>query len=231
MPKKIQPLIIILLISFFTVMLFYFDQNQFNRQVQRTVLPFPPEEGYYSPVEKIPADKLTTADLILLGARQEVKNGTRYDGSYQVIDYPGGDVPHDRGACTDVIIRGYRNAGIDLQVLIHNDMEKNFALYPKQWGLNQPDTNIDHRRIPNQVQFFKRFGTELPITVEGHLSEWQWGDIVYWKFPNGLEHCGIISDKKRPDGIPLVIHNAGAAREEDALLRWEITGHYRYLPN
>lgn len=187
-----------------------------------------PEKIPVSPVEQIPAEKRTTPDLILLGARQEAINQTRYDGSYQAISYPGGDVSSEVGACTDVIVRAYRNAGIDLQKLIHEDMQKNFQLYPQKWGLDVPDPNIDHRRIPNQVTFFNRHGTALTMQVKNHTTEWQWGDIVYWRFATGEEHCGIVSDRRTSDGIPLVIHNAGMAVEQDCLERWEITGHFRY---
>lgn len=186
------------------------------------------EESSYSPVEQIPEEERTVPDLILLGARNEVINGTRYDASYVSIDYPGGDVDSDSGACTDVVIRALRHAGIDLQQLIHEDMRENFHLYPDNWGLNAPDTNIDHRRVPNQMLFFERFGTALSLQVEGHLQEWEWGDVVYWRFANGREHCGVISDRTRRDGVPLVIHNAGIAREENCLQRWEIIGHFRY---
>lgn len=181
-----------------------------------------------SPVESIPPDRRQTPDLIVLGARQEALQSVQYDGSYRNMTYPGGDVPSDRGACTDVVIRAFRNAGLDLQVLIHEDMAIHFSAYPQNWGLEEPDTSIDHRRIPNQVTFFKRHGTELPTRVKENLDDWQWGDVVYWQFPNGDEHCGIVSDRRRKDGIPLVIHNAGICKEEDCLQRWTITGHYRY---
>lgn len=181
-----------------------------------------------SPVETIPASQRVSADWIVIGAREEVHNRTRYDASYQVISYPGGDVASDRGACTDVVIRALRQAGIDLQQLIHEDMTLDFAAYPQNWGLSRPDPNIDHRRVPNQMTFFQRHGTSLTCQVDGHLDEWQWGDIVYWRFDNGLEHCGVISDRKSRSGRPLVIHNAGMAVEEDCLERWEIIGHYRY---
>ncbi|NLB18507.1 MAG: DUF1287 domain-containing protein, partial [Syntrophomonadaceae bacterium] len=148
-----------------------------------------------SPVEAIPKDELKTEDLILLGARQEAKQRIRYDASYASIDYPGGDVAPDRGACTDVVIRAFRNAGIDLQQLIHEDMKADFASYPSKWGLNSPDSNIDHRRVPNQIQYFKTHGKSLTLEVEGHLEEWKWGDVVYWRFPDGRDHCGIISDR------------------------------------
>lgn len=181
-----------------------------------------------SPVELIPEEELTIPDLVLLGARQEVRNRTRYDASYQSIDYPGGDVPSDRGACTDVIIRAFRNAGIDLQRLIHEDMRENFSLYPQKWGLSEPDPNIDHRRVPNQMRFFERYGKTLSTEKEDILDQWKWGDIVFWRFPSGQYHVGIVSDRTTINGIPLVIHNAGVAKEENCLFRWDIIGYFRY---
>lgn len=181
-----------------------------------------------SPVEKIAPEDLTAPDLILLGARQEVKNRTVYDASYQAVSYPDGDVPAHQGACTDVVVRAFRNAGYDLQQLIHEDMAANFTIYPDNWGLTHPDTNIDHRRVPNQITFFRRFGQELAADIDGNFDGWHWGDVVYWRFANGDEHCGIISDKTLGNGRPLVIHNASITKEEDCLLRWKIIGHYRY---
>jgi len=183
----------------------------------------------HSPVEKIPPEERNTSDWVVIGAREEVARGVIYDASYRQITYPGGDVPPEGGACTDVVIRALRKAGIDLQQLIHDDMCENFELYPQKWGLSGPDANIDHRRVPNQMKFFTRYGQSLPISVAGDDSiTWQWGDVVYWRFADGLEHCGIISDRKNKQGVPLVIHNAGMAREEDCLTRWEIIGHFRY---
>jgi uncharacterized protein YijF (DUF1287 family) len=182
-----------------------------------------------SPVEKIPPAERTVYDLILLGARKEVQKKTRYDAAYRVISYPGGDVDPSVGACTDVIIRALRAAGFDLQQLIHEDMCTNFDLYPQLWGLECPDPNIDHRRTQNQMFYFERFGEKLTLEVtEADLAQWRHGDFVYWRFPNGQQHTGVISDRINERGIPLVIHNSGIAREEDCLLRWEIIGHYRF---
>lgn len=184
-----------------------------------------------SPVEQIPPDERTVYDLFLVGAREEVKNGTRYDASYQALAYPGGDVHSGGGACTDIIIRALRHAGYDLQVLIHEDMAGHFSLYPQLWGLSGPDPNIDHRRTQNQIVFLQRFGETLPLEVsEETLSLWRHGDLVYWLFPDGQQHTGVISDLKNREGIPLVIHNAGVAREQNCLLKWEIIGHFRYPP-
>lgn len=233
-PRSFVLFILLLAAGFFLAVQAY----HFSRQIRlQEIIPSMPTEilpGMNvspSPVEAIPEEELATADLILLGARREVKNKTRYDAAYVAVSYPGGDVPSDRGACTDVVVRAFRHAGIDLQQLIHEDMKKNFSLYPQKWGLDSPDSNIDHRRVPNQACFFERYGLVLTPEVEEHLEEWQWGDVVYWRFPDGRDHCGIISDRTNRDGVPLVIHNAGLAREEDCLLRWEITGHFRYPAN
>jgi len=182
-----------------------------------------------SPVEKIPAAERNIYDNVVIGARGEVQRQVMYDATYRQMAYPGGDVPSEVGACTDVVVRAYRNGGIDLQQLVHEDMQSNFRQYPQNWGLDGTDSNIDHRRVPNLVKFFQRHGQTLATsTGEDQLTEWQWGDVVFWRFANGLDHCGIISDRTNEDGLPLAIHNAGMAREEDCLTRWEITGHYRY---
>jgi len=182
-----------------------------------------------SPVEQISAEERNKYDHVVIGARGEVQRQVMYDATYRQIDYPNGDVPPEVGACTDVVVRAYRNAGIDLQQLVHEDMQANFQQYPQNWGLNGTDSNIDHRRVPNLVKFFQRHGQTITTsTDEEQLTKWQWGDVVFWRFSNGLDHCGIVSDRTSDDGLPLVIHNAGMAREEDCLNRWEITGHYRY---
>lgn len=173
---------------------------------------------------------LTNATKIVLAARQQI--GTSYTQEYFSIKYPGGDVPKDRGACTDVIVRALRATGRDLQKLIHEDMKRNFSAYPsrKKWGLTRTDKNIDHRRVPNQMVFFRRFGRELTKDVSAKSrAQWQAGDIICWDLNgNNLTHTGIVSDKTNAQGWPLVIHNIGGCREEDALTAWKIIGHFRY---
>ena len=97
-------------------------------------------------------DRLADSTLTL------TKQIVRYDPTYFQLDYPNGDVPSDKGVCTDVVIRVYRKLGIDLQKEVHEDMKYNFSKYPKNWGLSQPDKNIDHRRVPNLMTFFTRHG-------------------------------------------------------------------------
>lgn len=164
---------------------------------------------------------------LVAAARQQTLVPTRYDGSYVRIAYPMGDVPADRGVCTDVVIRAYRAIGIDLQVLVHLDMKAHFGAYPQLWGLSRPDTNIDHRRVPNLQKFLERAGARLG---GGEAGNYLAGDIVTWMLPGNLPHIGIVSNRRAADtGRPLIIHNIGAGpKEEDMLLSYPITGHFRY---
>jgi uncharacterized protein YijF (DUF1287 family) len=162
-------------------------------------------------------------------AREQVGVTKLYDPAYLRIAYPNGDVSIDRGVCTDVLIRAYRAFNIDLQQLVHEDMRRVWPKYPKLWGLTRPDTNIDHRRVPNLATFFERFGQTLPRSRQAR--DYAAGDIVTWRLSSGVPHIGIVSDRRAPSSVPLVIHNIGAgAVEDDILFRFEITGHYRYAP-
>lgn len=158
-------------------------------------------------------------------ARQQTLSPVTYDGSYVRIAYPLGDVPADRGVCTDVVIRAYRAIGIDLQVLVHEDMRADFDRYPQLWGLRKPDTNIDHRRVPNLQTFLERAAAKV-----GGNAAFLPGDLVTWMLPGNLPHIGIVSDRHAAGtDRPLVIHNIGAGpREEDMLHAYPVTGHYRY---
>jgi len=160
------------------------------------------------------------------GAERQVGVTVLYDGSFRRLAYPGGDVPPERGVCTDVVVRAYRNAGIDLRVLVHEDLRRAFAAYPRMWGMRGPDRNIDHRRVPNLAKFFARHGTVLPVSREA--SDYRPGDIVTWRLASGLPHIGIVSAHVSGDR-PLVIHNIGAGTVfEDVLFANPVTEHYRY---
>ncbi|MDH4317362.1 MAG: DUF1287 domain-containing protein [Desulfobulbaceae bacterium] len=160
-------------------------------------------------------------------ARGQIGKTIFYDPAYRILNYPNGDVPLVGGVCTDVVIRALRAAyEYDLQKVVHEDMRENFARYPRIWGLKGPDKNIDHRRVPNLQTFFKRKGWDLPLT--SNRVDFQPGDIVTCIVPPHLPHIMIISDRKNVNHIPLVIHNIGSGtREEDRLLDFELTGHYR----
>jgi uncharacterized protein YijF (DUF1287 family) len=162
-------------------------------------------------------------------ARQQIGVTLSYDPVYRRLAFPGGDVPADRGVCTDVLVRAYRLANVDLQELVHRDMKSSWIAYPKLWGLTRPDPNIDHRRVPNLAVFFTRHGSKLPIPERP--QDYRVGDIVTWRLSSGVPHIGFVSDKTTPSGLPLVIHNIGSGtREEDVLLAYTITGRYRYEP-
>lgn len=167
-------------------------------------------------------DRLADSALVL--TTQKV----RYDPAYFSIAYPGGDVPADRGVCTDVVIRAYRKLGIDLQKEVHEDMRANFDQYPNIWGLQYTDKNIDHRRVPNLMVFFSRKGITKAITE--NASDYLPGDIVCWSLGGGQTHIGIVANKKAVDGErPLVVHNMGAGQVlEDCLFKYKLIGHYNY---
>lgn len=169
-----------------------------------------------------------TPEQLSMAALALTEQRVTYDASYFSISYPDGDVPADKGVCTDVVIRAYRKLGIDLQVKVHEDMKNNFARYPNHWGLKKTDKNIDHRRVPNLMTFFSRHGTTLKISDKP--SDYKPGDIVTWDLGKGLTHIGIVVNKKSVDGNRLqIVHNIGREQElSDCLFDFQITGHYRY---
>lgn len=173
---------------------------------------------------------LGKSNLELAKQAEQLPRLVVYDSSYRQIDYPNGDVPSHYGVCSDVVIRSYRKLGIDLQKQLHEDIKKNFSQYPSQkmWGLRKPDTNIDHRRVPNLETFFARKGTVKPITVKG--EDYLPGDIVSWRLDNGRPHIGIVTSIKASNSrYYLVMHNIGYGQvTEDVLFKWKIVGHYSY---
>ncbi len=169
------------------------------------------------------------ADLLVTGAMEQVGKTTEYDSSYVKLGYPGGDVPINRGVCTDVVVRALRKTGVDLQVLIHEDMKKSFESYPNLWGLSRPDPNIDHRRVPNIATYLRRKGKAVAITKnpQGYIP----GDIVVWRLPSGRPHIGVVSNLRvRGTQRHKVVHNIGSGTQlSDVLFRFEITDHFRYF--
>jgi len=164
---------------------------------------------------------------------ERTTHDVRYDGSYLSISYPDGDVPDDIGVCTDVVIRAYRELGVDLQKLVHEDMLENFAAYPSKriWGLTRTDKNIDHRRVPNLQAFLSRHGDVLSKST--NVKDYKVGDIVTWMLPGNLPHVGMLTDRmSQQTGNPLVVHNIGRGPEiQDMLFDYKITGHYRFVPS
>lgn len=172
------------------------------------------------------------AQLLTDAASERTRHSVTYDGRYQKIDFPWGDVSNNIGVCTDVVVRAYRRLGIDLQQLVNHDMSLNFYAYPSfsNWRLVKPDPNIDHRRVPNLQVFFARAGQSLPISY--NPRSYSPGDIVTWDIRPNLPHIGIVSDKLAADGItPLIVHNIGKGPvHEDILFKMKITGHFKYFP-
>jgi len=178
----------------------------------------------------ITASQANPAEKLITEARKQIGVTVRYDPAYVSLEYPKGDIPRERGVCTDVVIRAFRDAlDQDLQQLVHLDMKTNFSKYPKIWGLKTTDKNIDHRRVPNMMTFFKRHHISIPLPKGDQKSEFLPGDIVTCTVAKTLPHIMIVSDKKNASDRPLVIHNIGSGtQEEDRIDEFPITGHYRW---
>lgn len=196
-----------------------------QRTDERSTPPAPPSSVEWP----LPQNASPELKQMLAGAVEQIGITTGYDPAYVKIDYPGGDVPLETGVCSDVLVRAFRKAGIDLQKEVHEDMATAWTVYPRKWGSSGPDSNIDHRRVLNLMTYFERRGKSLPITDQ--REDYSPGDIVSWDLGGGVPHIGIVSN--RAIGTPrhlLIVHNIGAGtRAEDVLFNWKITGHYRYF--
>jgi uncharacterized protein len=177
--------------------------------------------------QSVLAERPTPAQKLVAAALSQIGVTIAYNPAYEKLSYPNGDVPIERGVCTDVVIRAYRKGlAVDLQALVHEDMRQHFAAYPRTWGMKKPDRNIDHRRVPNLQRFFERRNSKLDAIT------FQPGDVVTIMLPGNLPHIGIVSETKNQTGERLLlIHNIGAGTQrEDVLDRYPITGHYRFFP-
>ena len=203
----------------FSILLFFNCKNETIEGITYSKLPIQKIENPTNFQEKLSNAAMSIVDSTI-----------EYDPSYFSIKYPNGDIPKNKGVCTDVVIRAYRKLGIDLQKEVHEDMMKNFLLYPnlRKWGLKKCDTNIDHRRVPNLEIFFTHKGESLPISENG--SDYKTGELVTWMIGEKYPHIGIITHLKSEDGKrPMIVHNVGNGQvSEDCLLNWKIVGHFKY---
>jgi uncharacterized protein YijF (DUF1287 family) len=161
-------------------------------------------------------------------AASQVGKTVRYDPAYEKLAFPNGDVPVERGVCTDVVVRAFRELKVDLQLELNRDMVANFAAYPTRWGLKHPDPNIDHRRVQNLQTYFTRRGKSVKVTKR---PEDYWpGDLVTCDV-DGRAHIMIVAATKTADGARYqIVHNIGeGTKVEDRLFEFPITGHYRPL--
>lgn len=146
---------------------------------------------------------------VLIGAKKTVLNADDYTEGYVSIPYPNGDVPREMGVCTDVIVRAVRNAGIDLQKALHEDILRAPKAYPmiKKRGGNP---NIDHRRVGTLLPYFKRHWEQHSARLDDPADPLRPGDVIFMDtFPSrsGPDHIGILSDRLDDRGLPLVINN------------------------
>jgi len=193
-------------------------------QTKETLFSSTPQKTRQTDIDSFEINKL------LESAFEQTNLTKSYDPAYVVIPYPNGDIPVEKGVCTDVVIRAFRKAGVDLQKEVHEDMAKFFSVYPNKWGLKSSDSNIDHRRVPNLQTFFTRRGKSLTITGSG--EDYKPGDVVAWDLDGkGLTHIGLVSNVyNETTKRYLIIHNIGIGTQaEDRVFDWKIIGHYRYF--
>jgi len=183
---------------------------------------------FLTAVIRIADCQVSHADRLSNAALELTMHSVEYDPRYYTIAYPNGDVPRGKGVCTDVVIRAYRKLGIDLQKEVHDDMMANFNKYPKNWGLSNPDKNIDHRRVPNLMVMFARHGIVKPIT--NNACDYVPGDIVCWNLGGAVTHIGLVVNRKSADRKRnLIVHNIGGGQVlADCLFEFKIIGHYQY---
>ena len=176
--------------------------------------------GYGEAVSRCDFDRDGIDDYhdLLIGAKKDAANKPEYDSAY----YAGGYPPEDRGSCTDVIWRAFREAGYSLRDMVDKDIRDYPDDYP---GVVSRDRNIDFRRVVNLQIFFEKYAVSLTTDVN-NTEAWQPGDIVIF---NGGTHIGIVSDKRNKKGRPYIIHNAGQpVRDEDYLKRGIVYAHFRW---
>ncbi len=173
------------------------------------------------------------AQQLLAGARLSIERAPSYDGSYRELSYPGGDPGWERGTGADLIVRAFRHAGVDLQVLLYEDIARD----PEAYGVSVPDPSISHRRVQHLVRFFSRAGTSV---AGGREGDWRPGDVVIWDLDGSGQSLliGLLSDRQAAGGHPLAIHHgqagdrfSGYPSEGDLLFVWPVLGHFRWPPD
>jgi uncharacterized protein YijF (DUF1287 family) len=161
-----------------------------------------------------------------IGAIKTTLNAASYDQSYVSLPYPGGDVPREIGACTDVIVRALRNAGIDLQAELHEDIAHNPRRYPM---VERANDDIDHRRVRTLLPWFRAHWTELDASEPPRP-----GDVVFMETiarRKGPDHIGVLGDRRSGDSGQLLVANNWTDGYQvafmDLLAQVEVTDRFR----
>ena len=154
---------------------------------------------------------------ILENALEYISTKPKYQSKY----YSTGYSDDEYGVCTDVVAHALKNAGYDLMTLIQEDIQN----HPSDYAIDQPDINIDFRRVRNLKVYFNHTAQILTTDVKD-IEDWQGGDIIVFR-----NHIGIVSDRRNERGVPYVIHHDSPWQleyEQDILeKRNDFVGHYR----
>jgi uncharacterized protein YijF (DUF1287 family) len=171
---------------------------------------------------------------VLIGATKTALNADAYTEGYVSMSYPNGDVPRTEGVCTDVVVRSLRNAGLDLQKALHEDIARAPRAYPMVKG--RGDASIDHRRVATLLPYFKRHLEAHSAALDDANDPLRPGDIVFLDtFPSrpGPDHIGILSNHLDDRGLPMVINNwtdGTVTTEMDLLTFVPVTHRFRLVP-
>ncbi|MGC4019799.1 MAG: DUF1287 domain-containing protein [Muricomes sp.] len=173
-------------------------------------------EQIHSTIDK-DQDGIDDQTDILEGTFDYIDSKPKYKSRY----YQTGYSDDEYGVCTDVVANALKSAGYDIMVLMQEDIKKNTHDY----DIDEPDINIDFRRVKNLKVYFSHTAISLTTDIS-NIKEWQGGDIVIFQ-----NHIGIVSDRRNKNGVPYVIHHNDSwqmAYEQDILeTRHDIAGHYR----
>jgi uncharacterized protein YijF (DUF1287 family) len=177
------------------------------------------------------------ARQVLAGARHQLRAPalyTRQAMSVVPLRFPSGDLDPRQAVCADIVVRAARQAGLDLQALVHEDRLLRPDLYRAG---ERPSHQIDHRRVRNLERFLARHAlrpTLAPARAAAHA--FQPGDLVLFEtgIANGtpFDHIGVVDEARDADGFPTVINiwTVGAQTASIRLLgeRYPtVTAHFR----
>ncbi|PRQ00591.1 DUF1287 domain-containing protein [Enhygromyxa salina] len=186
-------------------------------------------QGASPPPGDIDGDGIPDPLDIDIGAIKTTLNGASYDQSYVTLPYPNGDVPRELGACTDVIVRALRNAGIDLQAELHEDIARAPHRYPM---VERANDDIDHRRVRTLLPWFRAHWTALDATQPPRP-----GDVIFMETiasRKGPDHIGVVGDRRATDGQLLVANNWTDGYQTsfmELLGHVEVTDRFRVPPS
>lgn len=170
----------------------------------------------------INGNHVNDAKDVFLGAMNYVSADPVYE---PLKEYTGGWPTGKNGSNGDVVAYALKNAGLDLQTLINQDIAKNPDAYSDKVPQGK---DISFRVVENQRVYFSRYA-EAHDTDYYNIKDWQMGDIVFFE----KNHAAVVADKVNNNGVRFIVHlfwehQAGYYQDVLETNAWgKVTGHYR----